>query len=211
MVWDAAQAGRFLAHAAGDRLYFLWRLALVRGLRRGELAGMPDGAFNAADASVAVSAALLSVGGKLVWGKPKSRAAERVVDLDAGSVAARKAHRSRRLRERLAAGSAWEDSGQMFTDEIGRPLRPDWISRRFRELSAEAGLPLIRLHDARHTAASLMFDAGIDIKIVQEVLGHSTSVITRDTYTHVRRQRHRDAAEHVVTLLPDETTAQAKS
>jgi integrase len=90
----------------------------------------------------------------------------------------------------------------MFAREDGAPLNPPWISRRFRELAAEAGLPVIRFHAARHTAASLMFDADVDIKIVQEVLGHANSVITRDTYTHVRRKKHQDAAEKTVALLP---------
>ena len=62
---------------------------------------------------------------------------------------------------------------------------------------------MIKLHAARHTAASLMLEAGLDVKIVQEVLGHSTSVITRDTYQHVCRKMHRDAAEKIVALLPE--------
>jgi integrase len=90
----------------------------------------------------------------------------------------------------------------MFTREDGSPLAPDWISKRFKELAAGAGLPVIKFHAARHTAASLMFDADLDVKIVQEVLGHSTSAITRDTYTHVRRQKHQEAAERTVALLP---------
>jgi integrase len=148
--------------------------------------------------------ALLKISGKPVWGRPKSRAGQRVVYLDAGSVAAGRAHQTARRRERLAAGSAWEDPGRMSTREDGSPLPPDWISHRFKELAAEAGVQVIKFHGARHTAASLMFDAEVDIKIVQEVLGHSTSVITRYTYTHVRRQRHQDAAEQVVALLPGE-------
>jgi integrase len=202
LVWDAEQVGQFLAHTADDRLHFLWRLALVRGFRRGELAGMGDGDFDAAEATISVNVALLQIGGRLVWGRPKSKAGERVVDLDEGSVTAGKAHRSARRRERLAAGQAWQDSGGMFTREDGSPLSPDWISKRFKELAKEAGLPVIKFHAARHTAASLMFDAEIDIKVVQEVLGHSTSVITRDIYTHVRRKKHQDAAEKTVALLP---------
>jgi integrase len=202
LVWDAGQVGQFLAHTADDRLHFLWRLALVRGFRRGELAGMADDDFDAAEATVTVNVALLQIGGRLVWGKPKSKAGERVVDLDRGSVVSGKAHRSARRRERLAAGSAWEDSGRMFTREDGSPLSPDWISKRFKELAAAAGLPVIKFHAARHTAASLMFDADVDVKIVQEVLGHSTERITRDIYTHVRRQKHQAAAERTVALLP---------
>jgi integrase len=209
LVWNAEQVGTFLDHVANDRLYFLWRLALLRGFRRGELAGMGDADFDADDASVKVNVALLMIGGRLSWGRPKSKAGERVVDLDQGSVIAGQAHRMQRKRERLAAGPAWQDSGRMFTREDGSSLNPDWISRRFRQLSAEAGLPVIKFHAARHTAASLMFDAQVDVKIVQEVLGHSTETITRDIYTHVRRKHHQDAAERMVALLPEPKSARA--
>jgi len=135
-----------------------------------------------------------------VWGRPKSKAGERVVALDSGSVASVKAHRTLRKRERLAAGEAWTDSGRLFTDELGEALHPDYVSRRFRELAKAAGLPVIKFHAARHTAATL--EAGIDIKIVSEQLGHSTTRITQDLYQHVRHQVHADSAEKVVALLP---------
>jgi integrase len=129
-VWTPEQVGHFLDFHDGDRLYWLWRLALLRGFRRGELAGMADDAFDPETAAIVVNVALLQIGSKLVWGKPKTRAGERVVGLDADSVKAAKAHRKSRARERLAAGAAWEDSGRMFTTDFGAPLNPDWISRR---------------------------------------------------------------------------------
>jgi integrase len=203
LVWEPEQVARFLAYTEDDRLGFLWRLALLRGFRRGELCGMADDDMDLGDACISVNVALLQLGGRLVWGKPKSRAGERVVDLDEGSVTAGKAHRARRKRERLVAGVAWEESGRLFTREDGSPLGPDWASRRFKELAKEAGLPVIKFHAARHTAASLALEAGVDIKVVSAQLGHSTSAITQNTYQHVRRQVHRDAAEKVVALLPE--------
>jgi len=201
LTWSPEQVGVFLAFHEADRLIFLWRLALLRGFRRGELCGMADADFDAEESAITVNTALLEIGGRLVWGKPKSRAGERVVDLDEDSVSEGKAHRARRKRERLRAGGAWGDSGCMFTNELGDPLRPDWVSRRFKEMAGEADLPVIKLHAARHTAASLALEAGVDIKIVSDQLGHSTTTITRDTYQHVRRATHRDAAEKVVALL----------
>ena len=201
LTWSPEQVGLFLAFHKDDRLYFLWRLALLRGFRRGELCGMADADFDADEGAITVNAALLEIGGRLVWGKPKSKAGERVVDLDENSVTEGKAHRGRRKRERLRAGGAWGDTGCMFTNELGDPLRPDWVSRRFKEMAAEAGLPVIKLHAARHTAASLALEAGVDIKVVSDQLGHSTTTITRDTHQHVRRATHRDAAEKVVALL----------
>jgi integrase len=112
-----------------------------------------------------------------------------------------KGHRTLRKRERVAAGEAWADSGRMFTDELGEALHPDYVSRRFREMAKAAGLPVIKFHTARHTAATLALEAGIDIKIVSEQLGHSTTRITQDLYQHVRHQVHADSAEKVVALL----------
>jgi integrase len=202
LVWDPAQVAHFLDFTADDRLALLWRFVLLRGFRRGEICGLADVDVDAAKAAVTVNVALIQVRGRLVWGRPKSKAGERVVGLDKGSVAAVKAHRTLRKRERLVAGEAWADSGRMFTDELGEPLHPDYVSRRFRELAAEAGLPVIKFHAARHTAATLALEAGVDIKIVSEQLGHSTTRITQDLYQHVRHQVHVDSAEKVVELLP---------
>lgn len=200
-VWTPEQVDHFLDFHADDRLYWLWRLALLRGFRRGELAGMADDAFDPATASITVNVALLLVGNKLVWGKPKSKAGERVVGLDKDSVKAGKAHRSHRRRERLAAGPAWDDSGRMFTYETGEPLNPDWISRRFKEMAVEAGLPVIKFHATRHTAATLALQAKVETKILSEQLGHSTTRITEDLYQHVSVQMQIGAAETVVALL----------
>lgn len=201
LTWSPEQVAHFLEFHKDDRLIFMWRLALLRGLRRGELCGMADADFDDEEGAITVSAALLEIGGKLVWGKPKSRAGERVVGLDEGTVEEGRAHRTRRKRERLAAGAAWAGSGLMFTNELGEPLRPDQVSSRFKAMADEAGLPVIKLHAARHTAATLALEAGIDIRVVSDQLGHSTTTITRDTYQHVRRATHRDAAEKVVALL----------
>ena len=166
------RSAAFLDYTASDRLYWLWRLALLRGFRRGELAGMADDAFDLSEAKITVNVALLAVGGRLVWGKPKTKSGERVVGLDADTVTAGKAHQSQRRRERLAAGPAWDDSGRMFTDEVGRRLNPDWISRRFKTLAKDAGLPVIKFHAARHTAATLALQGGVETKVVSETLGH---------------------------------------
>jgi integrase len=196
-----AQVTRFLDFTADDRLACLWRFVVLREFRRGETCALADTDVDTARAAVTVNAALVRVGGKLVWGRPKSRAGERVVGLDKGSVEAVKAHRTLRKRERLAAGEASESSGRMFTAELGQALHPNYVSRRFRELAATVGLPVIKFHAARHTAATLALEAGVDIKIVSEQLGHSTTRITQDLYQHVRHQVHVDSAEKVVDLL----------
>ena len=150
-----------------------------------------------------MNVALLQVGGKLVWGKPKSRAGERVVGLDKDSVAEGKAHRTAAPRERLAAGEAWQDSGGCSPTSSARRCTPSGSRAGSRPLAKEAGLPVIKFHAARHTAATLALEAGIDIKVVTEPLGHSTTRITQDLYQHVRFRCSQDAAETVVALLPE--------
>jgi integrase len=201
LVWDPAQVVHFLDFHADDRLIALWRFVLLRGFRRGEMCGLADADVDLDAAAVTVNVALLQIGGTLVWGRPKSKAGERVVGLDSGSVEEYRAHRTRRKREKLAAGEAWQESGRAFTREDGTALHPEYVSRRFRQLAKEAGLPVIKFHAARHTSATLALEAGTKTKIVSEQLGHSTTRITEDLYQHVRVQVQTDAAEQIVNLL----------
>jgi integrase len=111
-----------------------------------------------------------------------------------------RAHRRRQLAERLRASTAWEDNNLVFAREDGTPWPPDYVSRRFKEIAAAAGVPVIKLHEGRHSAASLARDAGVDAKIRQEQLGHATGAMT-DHYTHVLADAHLQAAEAVARLV----------
>lgn len=90
----------------------------------------------------------------------------------------------------------------IFSQVDGSPIPPDRLTNRFKDIAVTAGLPVIRLHDGRHTAASLALEAGLDIKIVSDQLGHSTTRITQDLYTHVRQQLHNEGAAKILNLLP---------
>ena len=103
--------------------------------------------------------------------------------------------------ERLEAGDRWVDSGYVFTNTVGEPLNPDYLTRRFAYLVQKAGLPPVRLHDLRHGAATLAHAAGADIKTVQEQLGHSSIVLTADTYTSVLMIMHFKIAEAAARLV----------
>ena len=103
--------------------------------------------------------------------------------------------------ERVAWGPAWNEAGLVFTRENGLPLRPEYATRHFQALVQEAGLPAIRLHDLRHTNASLALLAGVEMKVVSERLGHSQMSVTADLYTHVNRGLGRDAADRIAAVL----------
>ena len=97
-----------------------------------------------------------------------------------------RSHRATQAAERLVAGVAWEGvDDHVFRDELGRPYHPDTFSDRFEQLVRASELPRIRLHDTRHTAASLMLAASVPVKVVSEMLGHSSPTITLSIYAHV--------------------------
>ena len=134
-------------------------------------------------------------------GSPKTAAGRRTVALDPGTVDALREHRRRQLAERLLMGAGFTDHGLVFCRPDGGPLHPERFSRTFTEQAAKAGLPPIRLHDLRHTWATLALSAGVHPRIAQERMGHSTIGITLGTYSHVTEGMQADAAALVAGMM----------
>ena len=151
--------------------------------------------------SIAVRSTRVAVDFEVVVSEPTTAKGRRSVALDGLSAGALRAHRKAQLAERLRAGPLWHDTGFVFVREDGLPYHPERITTMFKRNVAAAGLPPIRLHDLRHTAATLALAAGVHPKIVQERLGHSSINITLDTYSHVVQGLQHDAAEKVAGLL----------
>ncbi|MFF2044044.1 tyrosine-type recombinase/integrase [Kitasatospora sp. NPDC058170] len=112
-------------------------------------------------------------------------------------------HRNQQRREKLAAGIEWNESGYVFTDVYGSPLRPDHVGHVFQGMVRRSGLPPVRLHDLRHGAASLALTGGSDLKVIQAQLGHSTIVTTADTYTSVLPETAHLSAEATARVVID--------
>jgi integrase len=182
--WSTAEARSFLAAAAEDRLAAAWSLLLVRGLRRGELAGLAWDAVDLEAGVLRIVATRVVVDGKAIDSTPKTSAGRRTVPLDQHLVTALRAHWDGQMAERLAAGEAWAGTGHVFVNELGEPYHPDYFSDRFDKLTRAVKLRRIRLHDTRHTAASLMLASGVQVKVVSEMLGHSSPTITLSIYAH---------------------------
>lgn len=197
--WTAAEAARFLVASKADPLGLMYRVIVLRGARRGEAVGFRWAGADLDAGYLTVARPVLQLGGATIEGRAKSKAGERRIWLDADTVARLKAHRRAQLAERLRASTAWQDNDLVFAREDGSPWPPDLVSRRFKALAAAAGVPVIKLHEGRHTAASLARDAGVDAKIRQEQLGHATGAMT-DHYTHVLADAHIEAAEAVARL-----------
>jgi integrase len=126
------------------RLYALFHLAALRGLRRGEAAGLTWASFDLEAVVLTVSSHLQQLGGKVATAVPKSEAGRRTVALDATTVAALREHRARQQGERAAAGTRWTETGYVFTIPLGKPVGPDLLTRLFRKLVEESGLPRSR-------------------------------------------------------------------
>jgi integrase len=200
-VWSPEEARRFVEAAQGDRLFALWFLLLTTGLRRGEAVGLRWADLDLDRGVLSVRRTIASVDGEMVEMEPKTAKSRRSVALDAATVKALRAHRKRQDAEHELVGDGWAERGAVFSYPDGRPLHPDHVMVVFRRLVADAGLPPIRLHDLRHTAATLALAAGVHPKVVQERLGHSSIGVTLDTYSHVVEGMQADAASKVARLL----------
>lgn len=204
-VWDAAEVSRFLVHVQSDRLAALWRIYALVGVRRGEALALTWRKVDLEAGTLTIDRTLGEVGGHLSWGAPKTLNGTRTVAIEQGTVAALHSHRSAQDAERQALGVGYEDQDLVFAREDGAPLWPSTITSRFKDLGVAAKLPPIRLHDVRHSAASLALAAGVDLKTVSTNLGHSGISITADLYSHVVPATARAAAERVAALVTENT------
>jgi integrase len=130
---------------------------------------------------------------------PKSATSNRTVYYDTDTVLAH--YQAVKARRRLAAGPASPDTVLFFVQPDGHAWNPRAGSQRFRKLATQAGLPPIRFHDLRHVAATISLQAGVDNKIVQELFGHTTSTLSRDTYISVAEDLHRQGADAVAQIM----------
>lgn len=198
--YDEAEVAEFLRSASkdGDPLAALWWVLFATGLRRGELLGLRwedvdlvEGTVTVAQTRVEASTVFVST--------PKTRAARRRITIDPGTVTAlavlRNAHDE--AAERLGG---WT-SDLVATDLDGKPIRPAKLTKRFQQVAREAGLRVIRLHDARHTHATLMFDHGVPVHVVSRRLGHTSVATTADIYVARMPSADRAAADTWATVL----------
>ncbi|WP_239313778.1 tyrosine recombinase XerC, partial [Frankia sp. Cj3] len=184
MVWTPEQTGAFLDDVTSDRLSPCLHLIVFSGLRRGEACGVSWPDIDLDDGVLHVSWQLVLHGWEVAGDTPKADSV-RDIPLDPVTIAVLRWWRGQQDRERDGWDPAWTDSVRVFTREDGSDIHPSFLSYRFQRLAFAAQLPPIRLHDLRHGAATLALAGGTDLKIVQELLGHSSITITADTYTSV--------------------------
>jgi integrase len=210
--WSAEEVRTFLEVAAGDRLHAVWRLALVTGLRRGELTGLSWDDVD--DASVKVSRQVL-VRPRATSGTPRVYVREttktrriRRVRFDASTSVALRAWKAAQNEERLAFGAAWKIDGGLglevpwiATEAHGYVVHPDTLLRRWKALVKSAGVTPISLHGARHSYAELALASGVRLDVVSRQLGHATISTTANVYTHDNDEAARQAADAVARAI----------
>nr|WP_323379961.1 site-specific integrase [Streptomyces alkaliphilus] len=193
---SVAEARLLLREAEKDRLHALYVLALVMGMRRGELLGLRWEAVAMERETLIVERSLQRVSGELTLVAPKTATSVRTLPLPPLVVRALTEHRERQAQERAAAGMAWREHGLVFTSRIGTPLEPDNLRRSWYPLRKRLGLK-IRFHDLRHSAVTLLLDLGTPPHIVRQVAGHSDIGVTMKVYAHASVEEQRKALERL--------------
>jgi integrase len=200
--WSANELRRFLAAISGDRLEAAFVLLATTGMRRGEVLGLRWTDVDLPSRCISIVQTLITVNNEVFLSSPKTAKSRRRVALDEHTMTSVREHKRRQAEDRLAAGLLWDTTNDLvFTDEAGGPLHPDWFTRMFNRLAQSAGLPRIRLHDLRHSYATLALQAGVHPKVVSERLGHATVGITLDLYSHVVEGLDAEAADTVAERL----------
>ena len=199
--WRAGELAQFLEAMKADRYHTPFLFIATTGTRRGEALGLRESDLDLEAGTASIRQALGYVGDKAVISPTTKTGKAHKIELDRRTIAALKAWKSRKAAERLALGAGYEDSGLVFCRRDGRPFNPKLFSREFDRRVARFGLPRIRLHDLRHTWATLALEAGVPVKVVAERLGHATTAITSDVYSHVTPPMQAGAAEAVADLI----------
>ena len=200
--FSTAEARTPLAAARGLRNEARWSVALALGLRQGGALALRWEDVDLETGTLTVRRSMQRLVGKgLVFDEPKSRAGRRTIMLPNGLRDALHAHRARQLEERLAAGTDWQDHGLLFAQVNGRPIDPgsDWKS--WKALLGRAELRDARLHDARHTAATLLLQQGVPARVAMQILGHSQISLNLGTYSHVVPELAQEAADRIDRAL----------
>ncbi|GMA60348.1 site-specific integrase [Alicyclobacillus fastidiosus] len=194
---------RFFEAARDDRYYAYFVLLVDAGLRPGEALALTWDDIDLKSGVVHVTKAISTGKSKRYFGEPKTRKSRRSVHITDGTVATLRAHKARQAEERIKVAEYWDDKNLVFPNELGDYSDGTKISKRhFKPILRKAGLPeTIRVYDLRHTSATLLMAGNVHPKIVAERLGHSTTNLTLDTYSHVVPGMQEQVLQVMGTLL----------
>ncbi|MEU2244046.1 site-specific integrase [Streptomyces sp. NPDC018338] len=199
--WSLEETLDFLTAARKDPLYAAFVLAIALGFRRGEIVGLRWENVDLDKREIRVRTQRQRVGGEVYEDDPKGRRRKQTLPLPGICVTPLRWQRMRQASMREQAGEKWEETGYVFTTRTGKPIEPRNLYRSFTRVAKNAGLRVIRLHDARHGTATLLTAAGVPPRVVMEILGHSQIAVTMNVYAHVVQDTQREAISHMDRLL----------
>ena len=195
----AEQVTQLLAATEDHSFGIAWRLAVL-GLRRGEILALSWDGIDFDAGTLAVTAARLATAGAATTGAPKTKSSVRTLPMPDDLTYALRRVRKRQQEQKLALGSKWKDSEYVVVDEFGAAPYPDTLTAAWRKALAGAGLPHVRLHDARHSCATLMHLNGVPTVVIAAWLGHQDPGFTLRTYAHSTNDALADAAATLATI-----------
>lgn len=172
-------------------------------MRRGEILGLRWTDVSLKERVIHIRQSVTKVSGRdLIFLKPKTNSSIRPINIDEDVVAALKRRKSEQNQNKLLFGSKYDNQHNLiFCKENGKPFLPQYATRQFNEIAKKVDLSHFRLHDLRHTHATLMLKAGVHPKIVQERLGHALITVTLDTYSHVIPSMQKEAVQKLKNTL----------
>lgn len=202
---DELQIPLFLNAIKGHKFEALYTVTLFTGMREGEALGLRWSCVNFKDGTITIDKQLQQEkkkNGQYVFASLKN-GKSRVITPAPWVMDYLNAHRVKQAEARLKAGPVWENSGLVFTDDVGHHLTISTVYKNFKKIVASIGCPNVRFHDLRHSYAVASIRAGDDIKTVQGNLGHATAAFTLDVYGHVTDQMKRASAERMEGFIKD--------
>lgn len=196
------QVSLFLQKAKGSYYETFFNLAVITGLRQAELFGLRWSDLNWERRALNVYRQIQRVPGEH-WQfiEPKTRAGKRTVILGNEVLRLLRQHKEKQELYRGFAGDRWNENELIFPNTLGNPMDPSNMRIEFNRVLSEAGLPKIRFHDLRHTAASLMLNHGLPLLVISKILGHSKPSVTLDIYGHLLTEGQEEAAQFMNTLI----------
>jgi integrase len=200
-VWNADELRRFFELIEGHDLYAAFYVKANTGMRRSEVLGLTWRVVDFDNARLSVTQTVTAPDYQLKVSDVKSAHSLRTIDLDERTVAVLRSWRKRQLETYMQTGVRTDESGFVFARPNGAPLHPDYFSQAFERLIAKMDLPRIRLHDLRHTHATLLLKEGVPPKVVSERLGHASVAFTMQVYQHVLPGMQADAAATFADLV----------
>ncbi len=199
--WKPEELRTFLEGVRDHHLAPAFVLAASTGMRRGEVLGLYWNDVDLESRTITIRRTLLSVAYRITPGEPKTARGRRIISIDTGTAAVLRAHRAAQAEQAAFVGRPTTPDDFVFSRPDGSPIHPDLFTKTFDRNVRRLGLRRVRLHDLRHTYATLALRAGVDAKTVSSRLGHATVAFTLDVYTKAVPQLDRNAADQVADLI----------